>query len=113
MEIKDHDEFPEFDHRCPLRAGNRVGDQIAVRRPGARPGTATTRGTGENSNGTSGENYSGINNNRGEKRTNETHASTTDPDERLTGAARLELDAAGEGGKRGTVGGKDGENPAA
>ncbi len=61
MEIKDHHEFPEFDHRCPLRAGNRMGDRIAVRRPGARPGTATTRGTGENSNGTSGENYSGIN----------------------------------------------------
>ena len=60
-EDQNHDDFPKLDHRaapCDWAKRDRVSDPPPV--PRARP-EARRLSTGEFSNGTSGENYSGIN----------------------------------------------------
>ena len=63
MQIQDHDDFPELDHRPSPPAG---GDRSVIgRRPTSRGSPREVdphREPGENSNGTSGKDHSGINN---------------------------------------------------
>jgi hypothetical protein len=61
MKVKNHDDFPKFDHRtAPSVWAERNWVIDSPSDPRARP-AMTARSTGEFSNGTSGENYSGIN----------------------------------------------------
>jgi hypothetical protein len=61
MQIKNHDDFPKFDHHfAPSFWAER--DEVRFAAPPQRaPWGGATRSTGEFSIGTSGENYSGIN----------------------------------------------------